>query len=37
MLKDEQIFRFCALPQVMAIGTLAACYNNHGVFTGMLC
>ena len=29
-----QVFRFCAIPQVMAIGTLALCYNNHEVFTG---
>lgn len=29
-----QIFKFCAIPQVMAIGTLAMCYNNHKVFTG---
>lgn len=36
MLQDPQIFRFCALPQVMAAGTLAACYNNHNVFTGVL-
>ena len=31
-----QVFRFCAIPQVMAIGTLAMCYNNHEVFTGIL-
>ena len=30
-----QVFRFCAIPQVMAIGTLALCYNNHEVFTGV--
>ena len=30
-----QVFRFCAIPQVMAIGTLALCYNNHEVFTGL--
>ena len=24
------------LQQVMAVGTLAACYNNHGVFTGVV-
>lgn len=33
-LRDRDVFRFCAIPQVMAIGTLAMCYNNHGVFTG---
>ena len=33
-LRDHDVFRFCAIPQVMAIGTLALCYNNRGVFTG---
>lgn len=33
-LRDPHVFRFCAIPQVMAIGTLAMCYDNHGVFTG---
>jgi hypothetical protein len=33
-LRNADIFRFCAIPQVMAIGTLALCYNNHAVFTG---
>ncbi|XP_031383579.1 squalene synthase 1-like [Punica granatum] len=31
-LKDPAVFRFCATPQVMAIGTLALCYNNINVF-----
>jgi farnesyl-diphosphate farnesyltransferase len=31
-LADRQVFRFCAIPQVMAIATLAACYNNPNVF-----
>lgn len=35
-LRDPSIFAFCAIPQVMAIGTLEACYNNHGVFTGVV-
>jgi len=35
-LKDPTIFNFCAIPQVMAIATLAACYNNHNVFTGVV-
>ncbi len=30
-----QVFRFCAIPQVMAMGTLALCYNNYEVFTGL--
>ncbi len=33
-LQDSAIFRFCAIPQVMAIGTLALCYNNGAVFEG---
>lgn len=33
-LKDQQIFNFCAIPQVMAIATLALIYNNKGVFKG---
>jgi farnesyl-diphosphate farnesyltransferase len=31
-LTDPQVFRFCAIPQVMAIATLGACYNNPDVF-----
>eukprot|EP01104_Vermistella_antarctica_P012830 TRINITY_DN3785_c1_g1_i2.p1 TRINITY_DN3785_c1_g1~~TRINITY_DN3785_c1_g1_i2.p1 ORF type:complete len:414 (-),score=141.50 TRINITY_DN3785_c1_g1_i2:333-1574(-) len=34
--KDPRNFNFCAIPQVMAIGTLAECYNNHNVFTGVV-
>ncbi|CAD7697170.1 unnamed protein product [Ostreobium quekettii] len=34
MLQNQQVFRFCAIPQVMAIGTLALCFNNGGVFEG---
>ena len=33
-LKDQDILRFCAIPQVMAIATLAKVYNNANVFTG---
>lgn len=32
MLKDESVFRFCAIPQVMAIATLALCFDNPRVF-----
>jgi farnesyl-diphosphate farnesyltransferase len=32
MLKDPTVFKFCAIPQVMAIATLELCYNNHDVF-----
>lgn len=35
-LRDPNIFRFCAIPQVMAIATLSLCYNNHNVFTGVV-
>jgi len=35
-LKEPSIFNFCAIPQVMAIATLATCYNNHNVFTGVV-
>mmetsp|Transcript_8260 Transcript_8260/g.17842 ORF Transcript_8260/g.17842 Transcript_8260/m.17842 type:complete len:760 (-) Transcript_8260:164-2443(-) len=31
-----EIFRFCAIPQVMAIATLNYCYNNADVFTGVV-
>lgn len=30
------MFNFCAIPQVMAIATLAACYNNYQVFKGVV-
>merc|ERR1719454_2762145 len=33
LLKTEDVFRFCAIPQVMAIATLNELYNNHDVFT----
>lgn len=32
LLKNQQIFNFCAIPQVMAIATLAEIYNNPDVF-----
>ncbi|XP_021753508.1 squalene synthase-like isoform X1 [Chenopodium quinoa] len=35
-LRDPAIFRFCAIPQIMAIGTLAICYNNLQVFRGVV-
>ncbi|DBA93310.1 hypothetical protein WJX79_008701 [Trebouxia sp. C0005] len=34
--RNPKNFRFCAIPQVMAIGTLALCYNNPKVFTGVV-
>lgn len=35
-LRTPAIFRFCAIPQIMAIGTLALCYNNIEVFRGVV-
>eukprot|EP01123_Difflugia_compressa_P000778 TRINITY_DN10901_c0_g1_i1.p1 TRINITY_DN10901_c0_g1~~TRINITY_DN10901_c0_g1_i1.p1 ORF type:complete len:216 (-),score=27.56 TRINITY_DN10901_c0_g1_i1:91-738(-) len=32
IIKDPDVFRFCAIPQVMAIATLYECYNNPNVF-----
>mmetsp|Transcript_1664 Transcript_1664/g.4830 ORF Transcript_1664/g.4830 Transcript_1664/m.4830 type:complete len:479 (-) Transcript_1664:515-1951(-) len=34
--RDWNIFRFCAIPQVMAIGTLGLCYGNPQVFKGVV-
>ena len=33
MIRDKQVFKFCAIPQVMAMATLAKIYNNPDVFT----
>ena len=33
-LQHTMVFRFCAIPQIMAAGTLAVCYNNGKVFEG---
>ncbi|XP_024532546.1 squalene synthase 1 [Selaginella moellendorffii] len=35
-LKNPSVFRFCAVPQVMAIATAAVCYNNPQVFRGVV-
>ncbi|XP_063771175.1 squalene synthase isoform X1 [Pseudophryne corroboree] len=35
-LRNQSVFNFCAIPQVMAIATLAACYNNNQVFKGVV-
>jgi farnesyl-diphosphate farnesyltransferase len=35
-LNCAEIFRFCAIPQVMAIATLDRCYSNPNVFTGVV-
>ena len=36
ILRCEETFRFCAIPQAMAIATLAEVYNNPDVFTGVV-
>mmetsp|Transcript_28945 Transcript_28945/g.33313 ORF Transcript_28945/g.33313 Transcript_28945/m.33313 type:complete len:784 (-) Transcript_28945:145-2496(-) len=35
-LRCSEVFRFCAIPQVMSIATLDKCYNNPDVFTGVV-
>jgi len=35
-LQCSEVFRFCAIPQVMAIATLDKCYHNGDVFTGVV-
>ena len=35
-LKNQTVFNFCSIPQVMAIATLSMCYDNHNVFTGVV-
>jgi len=32
MVRDPNVFKFCAIPQAMAIATLSVLYNNHEVF-----
>lgn len=34
--KTPAIYRFCAIPQVMSIATLAECFDNPKVFTGVV-
>jgi farnesyl-diphosphate farnesyltransferase len=36
LLQTEEVFQFCAIPQVMAIATLNELYNNADVFTGVV-
>lgn len=35
-LKTPSIYRFCAIPQIMAIATLAECFDNPRLFTGVV-
>jgi farnesyl-diphosphate farnesyltransferase len=36
LLKNKEIFHFCAIPQVMAMATLSEVYNNVKVFKGVV-
>jgi farnesyl-diphosphate farnesyltransferase len=36
LLVTPEVYRFCAIPQVMAIATLSELYNNPNVFTGVV-
>jgi farnesyl-diphosphate farnesyltransferase len=36
LLRTPEVFRFCAIPQIMAIATLRELYNNPKVFTGVV-
>ncbi|XP_073485127.1 squalene synthase-like [Aquarana catesbeiana] len=33
-LQNQRVFKFCAVPLMMAIATLATCYNNQQLFKG---
>eukprot|EP00633_Aureoumbra_lagunensis_P001692 CAMPEP_0197302274 /NCGR_PEP_ID=MMETSP0890-20130614/50941_1 /TAXON_ID=44058 ORGANISM="Aureoumbra lagunensis, Strain CCMP1510" /NCGR_SAMPLE_ID=MMETSP0890 /ASSEMBLY_ACC=CAM_ASM_000533 /LENGTH=662 /DNA_ID=CAMNT_0042781821 /DNA_START=173 /DNA_END=2163 /DNA_ORIENTATION=- len=35
-IQTPRIYRFCAIPQVMAIATLAECFDNQDLFTGVV-
>jgi len=35
-LQDGATYRFCAIPQVMAMATLAECFDNPKLFTGVV-
>ncbi|MEW5309552.1 MAG: hypothetical protein WDW38_001434 [Sanguina aurantia] len=35
-IRHPQVFRFCAIPQIMAAATLSMCYNNGAVFEGVV-
>ncbi|CAN8068077.1 unnamed protein product [Agarophyton chilense] len=36
LVRTDTIFKFVAIPQVMAIATLAECYNNGKIFEGVV-
>ncbi|CAI9578619.1 unnamed protein product [Staurois parvus] len=35
-LRNQRVFKFCSAPLMMAIATLATCYNNQQVFKGVV-
>ena len=35
-LQDDSVLKFCLIPQLMAMATQAACFNNPQVFTGIV-
>lgn len=35
-LRNQTVFNFCAIPQVMAVATLERCYNNPNIFAGVV-
>ena len=35
-IKTPEVYRFCAIPQVMAIATLVECFDNPKLFTGVV-
>ncbi|XP_040204292.1 squalene synthase-like isoform X2 [Rana temporaria] len=35
-LRNQSVFKFCAVQMMIAIATLAACYNNQQVFEGVV-
>ncbi|XP_064399813.1 squalene synthase-like [Halichondria panicea] len=35
-IRNQSVFNFCAIPQTMAVATLAACYNNKAVFSSVV-
>ncbi|CAK0844067.1 unnamed protein product [Prorocentrum cordatum] len=35
-LREPAVYRFCAIPQIMAMATLSECFNNPKLFTGVV-
>jgi len=36
LLRDPAVYRFCAIPQIMAMATLTECFDNPKLFTGVV-